>query len=288
MKLLLSTVVWGVKYTDLFLNYCLPTILSEGNIPSVKIPIHYLIITTEETLPLLKNAERIKELSKYCTIIWDLIEVHEDKYITMNEAYRRAIKLAHGTGSHLRLMSPDILTADGSLPKAIDLCKDKDALVIPTAGLRVTENCLPHLRSTMDTKYMGRLLKEFMHVDTSSHITDSPHFHQFPTQIIFDMGDRYFIKSFFYQVYLIKPTSDNCDQFNVIEADLLVACGTGLDRVKFLHTNDSVCELSITPDPYYSPEERKFSYEAFNNEHLKHMNVFTKMSLATGYMFFCG
>jgi len=63
-------VVWGRQYRDYFLNYCLPSLLSPENIPSLKgrREMRYLIATTKEDWDAITSTVNFRELQRHAAV----------------------------------------------------------------------------------------------------------------------------------------------------------------------------------------------------------------------------
>jgi hypothetical protein len=65
-------VVWGKRYRDYFLEYCLPSLLAPGNIPSLggRRRARYLIATTVEDWSVMQQAAVFRELERHAAAIF--------------------------------------------------------------------------------------------------------------------------------------------------------------------------------------------------------------------------
>ena len=61
----LTTAVWGEKFVDNYINFIIPSLLAEGNIPYLKkkTKVFYQIFTSKYFVSLIKNSESFKEAS---------------------------------------------------------------------------------------------------------------------------------------------------------------------------------------------------------------------------------
>src|SRR5271155_5483826 len=63
----LVLVVWGEQYRNYFLDFCLPSLLAPGNIPTLaaKRPTKYLIATTRSDWEEIRHTTIFRELERY-------------------------------------------------------------------------------------------------------------------------------------------------------------------------------------------------------------------------------
>ena len=68
----LTTIVWGENFVDNFIDFIIPSLLTEGNIPylNTKTKIFYQIFTNDESINKINNSKNFKELLKYCNVFF--------------------------------------------------------------------------------------------------------------------------------------------------------------------------------------------------------------------------
>jgi len=126
----LINVVWGEEYMNLFLEVCLPTQLSTGNIPAF----HNEEISLYKIYTTAKDAEIMVKHPTYQTLS-GMIEtqiktfnlsnnyLRDYKHKAMNYCHRNAILEANKSNCTMIFLSPDTIWADGVFKKLISLEK---------------------------------------------------------------------------------------------------------------------------------------------------------------------
>lgn len=126
MKLLLTNLVYGSTYTDLFLNYHLPSLLDKSNLPSVKKDTSIIIYTDSETGPILQKHPNMIRLLSLCEV-----EIHDFawrpgaskfdlRYSALVQSFRTAAAEALKRGSLLSAWTADMVIAKDVLPKLFE------------------------------------------------------------------------------------------------------------------------------------------------------------------------
>lgn len=145
-------VVWADRYVDLLLNFCLPSLLSPGNIPTLlntgknKL----LIVTTADDWQQIKCSPILKRLSDYVEPLH--IEITRPPpdasvYDHMSVGHKLATQRAFQDKAYGVLLTPDMLISDGSIA-AIQKHAVSGMQVVLTAALRYGEEPLfQHLES---------------------------------------------------------------------------------------------------------------------------------------------
>ncbi|HEX2548585.1 MAG TPA: hypothetical protein VHM20_02065, partial [Gammaproteobacteria bacterium] len=122
--------LWGEKYINDFLKLNLRSLLASGNIPALvnAYSSHFIVLTTEEDIPIFKKNLVFKQLNKICPVsfitINDLI-VFSNYSTTLTLAYDRAVK---STGemmlnTYFIFLTADYIMADGSFEGLIRYIK---------------------------------------------------------------------------------------------------------------------------------------------------------------------
>jgi hypothetical protein len=121
--------VWGTAYVELFVQYCLPSQLSPGNVPALPPGMtNYHILTHAQDVAAIRSATIVKRLSEYCNVIieeFDDDDVYRelqkptsyyiDNLFRMTWCYQRAIASCKGIDTAFFFMTPDSILADGAL-----------------------------------------------------------------------------------------------------------------------------------------------------------------------------
>lgn len=125
MKKLLVTAVWGRTYFDTFLKFCLPSLLSPENLPSLK-PYSenfFAICTTKDLWDYFLTTEAYKNVSEYAVPVFYPVEEHLNKKYDTTGNLTYAVMTAVHNGVMLEYQNdyayvfvmPDTLWFDGAL-----------------------------------------------------------------------------------------------------------------------------------------------------------------------------
>jgi hypothetical protein len=149
----LIVVLWGERFRNYFLNYCLPSLMAPGNIPALatKTPSKFLIATRPEDWAAMEHAAIFRQMARY-------VEPH---YIEippcppgksgcehMGTGHKLACELAYREQAYAAVLTPDCMLADGGLERLQELALAGSEIVI-TAALRFGEEPLfANLRAT--------------------------------------------------------------------------------------------------------------------------------------------
>jgi hypothetical protein len=112
-------VFWGERFRNYFLNFCLPTLLAPGNIPSLlNRGNKFVICTTIEDWALIQNVPIFELLKAYIEPV--LIEIPwPDPNRTgcehMGVGHKPATQMAHRDEAYGVILTPDFMLSDGSV-----------------------------------------------------------------------------------------------------------------------------------------------------------------------------
>ena len=165
-RLVLSFMVWGDKYLKIFNDYCIPTLLAPGNLPSVSEnrDISIDIYAHKEDIKKLKEMDAFESLAKLCKI--DFIEFPErlvtcEEYTNRNADFRYtiygafhhlSIEKASFIGADVMCLGPDNVYSDKSFSNYVRLLDKGYDAVLFTATRVQAEFILPALDKIKDQK----------------------------------------------------------------------------------------------------------------------------------------
>src|ERR1051325_10754167 len=149
--------VWGYRFVNQFLEFCLPTLLAPGNLPAVAamLPCRFVLLSSEADEPLIRASPGWRHVEKICDAeiraIDDLI-TDGNHTATITLAYARAVR---ETGeamldSAFVFLVSDYLVADGSLAAVVARIRDGASGVIAGNFQIVAEEAIPVLRRSLD------------------------------------------------------------------------------------------------------------------------------------------
>ena len=135
--------LWGERFRNYFLEYCLPSMLSTGNIPalSTRTPSKYLIATRPEDWEAMQQTAIFKLLRQYIEPVY--LEIPpcppgKGGCEHMGTGHKIACEYAHKERAYAVLFTPDCMLSDGTVARLQQLAHAGTELVL-TAALRYGE-----------------------------------------------------------------------------------------------------------------------------------------------------
>jgi hypothetical protein len=146
-------VVWGDQFVDYFVEYCLPTLMSAGNIPalSTRRPSKFLIATYPEDWERMQAAPIFQRLARHVEPVF--IEIprcppERSGCEHMGIGHKRACEIAYRDKAYAMVLTPDCMLSDGSVARLQQLAFEGVALVLASALRFGEEPFLGRLRET--------------------------------------------------------------------------------------------------------------------------------------------
>lgn len=145
-------VLWGERFRGYFLEYCLPSLLSPGNLPalSTRSPSKLLIATRPEDRAAIEATAVFRAVSRWVTPVF--IEIppcppERSGCQHMGTGHRLACEMAYRDRAYGAVLTPDSMLSDGSISRLQALALTGVELVL-TAALRFGEE--PFLANLRD------------------------------------------------------------------------------------------------------------------------------------------
>ena len=136
-------VVWGERFCDYFLEYCLPSLLSPGNIPALRSrsPSKFLIATRPEDWERIRATAIFREMERFVTPVFFEIPPcppGRSGCEHMGVGHKLCCEFAFREKGYAMVLTPDCMLSEGSIGCLQDLAK-KGAKVVLAAALRFGE-----------------------------------------------------------------------------------------------------------------------------------------------------
>ena len=136
-------VLWGRRFRDYFLDFCLTSALSPGNIPALRTRPRskFLIATRPEDWAAMRDTAIFRLLERYIEPVFIEIPPYppdRSGYQHMSIGHRIACETAHRDKAYAMVLTPDSMLSDGSVARLQELARDGCQLVL-TAALRFGE-----------------------------------------------------------------------------------------------------------------------------------------------------
>jgi hypothetical protein len=238
-KTVFVTAVWGREFTFQFINFCLPSLLSPGNLPSLLplAPVEFWIYTSRA------DGDRIEACPAYRRLLDvarpKVVAIDDDSvaaasgnqdlaYKLMVEAHRHAIKTNWGEDAALCIISPDTIIGDGSFAHVAALAQRGKRCVLMAGISLVMQSFLPALikaeveagrgnqllagELTLQARPAVRLAMDHIHDHSGAHIIDAEGFTHGPSQMYWRLGGHgLLLRSWHPTPYFIHPCRDGSD-----------------------------------------------------------------------------
>jgi hypothetical protein len=142
----LIVVVWGERHSGYLLDFCIPSLLAPGNLPSLanRSGNRFLIATTTQDRARLERAAVLARLREYAEPVWLEIAPPAEGVaacVHMGVGHRLATEMAHRDGAYGVLLTPDLMLSDGTLA-AVERRAREGYSVVLAAALRFGEEPL--------------------------------------------------------------------------------------------------------------------------------------------------
>ena len=144
-------VLWGERFRKYFLDYCVASLLSPGNLPALNTlrPSKFLIATRPQDWAAMAETKIFQSLKRYVEPVF--IEIppcppDRSGCQHMGVGHSIACEMAHRDKAYAAVLTPDCMLSDGSVARLQELARNGTELVL-TAALRFGEEpFLGHLR----------------------------------------------------------------------------------------------------------------------------------------------
>jgi hypothetical protein len=197
-------VVWGERYTDFLLNFCVASLLSPNNIPALLNKGNkFLIATTDEDWERMQNRVIFKLLNTFVEPVLLCIPPCPEELSPcthMGLGHKLATQMAYEHRAYGAILTPDVMLSDGTVA-AMQRHAVNGVEVVLTAALRFGEEPLfDHLKQIgviSDDRRSGDVgsplvassrqlvwasLRSF-HSESLRYEWEKPYFHEFPSGI---------------------------------------------------------------------------------------------------------
>lgn len=197
-----TTVVWGERFRNYFLEYCLPSLLSPRNIPvlSTEMPSKFLIATLPEDWAAMKATPIFKLMERYVTPVFLEIPpcpVGRSGCEHMGIGHKLACERSFQEKAYTVILTPDSMFTDGTVARAQELAATGTVLVLGGALRFGEELFLPNLERmgllprvsrrdnaiplTITGREMTKAAINGFHSEVLTYEWDAPYFHPKPS-----------------------------------------------------------------------------------------------------------
>tara|TARA_B110000438_G_scaffold299832_1_gene350812 strand:+ start:3421 stop:4659 length:1239 start_codon:yes stop_codon:yes gene_type:complete len=174
-------VVWGESYTDLFMDGCLASELSPGNLPFVanKTTCSYTIYTTPEYKRIIAKSDVFKKLASMMSVRF--VEFSGVSYVgkhgILSQCTRHFMKTFVHEDCAFVMMYPDVIVADGAYARILEIVQSGKRVVAAHAPRLSKETFIPALQdrfgkgknmAPLASRNLVKLALQHLHPETSA------------------------------------------------------------------------------------------------------------------------
>jgi hypothetical protein len=193
----LIVVLWGERFRNYFLEYCLPSLLAPGNIPTLAIgQAHkFLIATRPDDWAAMKATPIFRLMERYVTPVF--LEIPpcppgRGGCEHMGVGHKLALDMAYREKAYATVLTPDSMLSDGTIARLQDHARAGIKLVLVPALRFAEETFLGHLETmgvvpaekrsesasplTITGRQMAFAAVNGLHPETLSYQWDAPYF----------------------------------------------------------------------------------------------------------------
>lgn len=145
-------VLWGERFRDYFLDYCVPSMLSSGNLPalSTRQPSKFLIATTAADWAAMESTPVFRAMARF--VGPEFIEIPpcppgRSVYDHMGLGHKLACERAYRDAAYATVLTPDCMLSDGTIARLQELARSGYQLVVAAALRFGEEPFLENLRN---------------------------------------------------------------------------------------------------------------------------------------------
>lgn len=274
-----GTVYWGTAYRHYFLDYCLPSLLAEGNLPALSRGGHrFLICTGDEDWTATKSHPaflRLEEHMRCERLDFDPPANDESTMRAMSRGHKALAALMFDRRVFGSFVYPDTIYADGAIGEIGRLAAAKWAVVLALCPRFATTELLAEIDSlrgddgvagtplTLSPRRAVDLALGHMHAETQGNEWTAPCFGPKATMAFWRIADGsglLFHSLHWAPVLLDYATLDKHDARTLddwtIDADYVFRNFPDVDKVHVIDDSDRATLVSFSPDTQPSPKSR--------------------------------
>jgi len=222
-------VVWGEAYTDTFVNVCLPSALSAGNLGYVAANSRssYRIYTTPKDAEKILQSRAGRQLAKLMKLEISRVDAAlpvddpsasstcPQKYNVMSLCHTHFIKTACNDGSAMVFLSPDLFWAENSFQRLFEIAQSGKRLLM-IGALRLSKESF--LASLHQHHFKGGVLQpiakrdlvglalKHLHPETKSLVWDSGTSNAWPSLLLWKAhSEGLILRAFHLHPLMVRP-----------------------------------------------------------------------------------
>ena len=195
-------VLWGERFRRYFLDLCLPTLLSPGNLPTLATAQRskFLIFTRPDDFAAMKLAPILGLLEKYVEPVFFEIPqcpTGTSGCVHMGIGHRRGLEAAYAAKAYPFVLTPNSVFSDGTVGRLQQLASEGVELVLVPALRFAEEPFFDNLQKlgvsrerdgiaepiTLNSRQLTHAALQSMHSETLTYEWDKPYFCSSPSAV---------------------------------------------------------------------------------------------------------
>lgn len=297
------TAVWGYEYTHYFLSITLPSLLSEGNLPSLVSKRAYHIYTTKKDAEVIKQSYAFQTLQRIMPVQFHFITSLEGPFAfsTLSNCYRRAIYQADKQNAALFFFPANCVYADGSIANAETLMLE-GARVISVPSVRLALEVVEPLFHEVFGEREGTVIKitarelvkiglDNLHPITLKQVWNEGRYNDMiPDNLFWKIQDEGMVgRCFYLHPLAVFAQNKHAPFMAAIDQDYIINACPNTDEHYVVTDSDDICMFELTSlartrkgIPNCTPNDlRLFTQTQMNHTH--HANAKPYVYLHTGF-----
>jgi hypothetical protein len=229
-KLLITNVVYGSVYTQLFLEQHLKSMLDQTNIPAVKERVEYMIFSDKETIPIIAAHDNFQILKDTVQVeIGEIgwpdqpIDRFNLRYNVLMGTFQEGLKKAIARGSLMSALTADMVAARNYLPMVLDrMDKGFDAVLMqpPRCVAEAMVHELGKYPRAMHADDLWNLCYANMHPLWNACHWEAAQFTKLPFSLLWNSGKGLLVRSFSITPIIFTPYEEMLTAQGVIDRSI--------------------------------------------------------------------
>lgn len=263
-KLLMTNLVYGKRYSEVFLEQNLKSLLDPRNIPAHKDKIEYLLFTDEETLPIIKN--HVNYFKLQCAVQTHVRVFHwpntnvdrfQARYQLLIDTFKQSVQFGLEKNMFVSALVADLVFANNYVEKLFEKLNQGYESIFAIPVRSANEALVKELNKYENALSADDLYKvafENMHPLWLACHWESIHFSKIPFSLIWREQQNLIVKSFAVTPVVFKPTHEMLSAQGVIDAIIPEYCTNPYWASDWVECPLVGCEFL---DCYYPPFSQK-------------------------------
>lgn len=275
LRLTLCLVVWGAEYRGMFLDYCLPSLLFEGNLSAVaqELDLNIVLYTSAEDVPVMQGHPAFNALRRLAPVQLESADfaveptnLRRTKYRDMNACHNRFLAEWSDGQRLFMFLPPDAVYAAGSFRQFPALLKAGKTTILTTVPRLHRDSFTASLarrfrHETQWQPYAPRELVamalEHLHPEVRRLTWGAARGSRWPSVLYwFPASGGFLLRAFHLHPLVVQSPPRSTDSSSTIDGDFMDQVAADPDRRVILDDSDLFCAMEMV-----EPDQRAFLFE---------------------------